>query len=307
MSGPGAPRISHLLVSVLVLLLALSGLGGVGGRRAARRSCAGRTRGRRQRHDPVHDLVVGARRRGGGRGYHWEVSRTVGLRHRDRAEPGAAVGRGDHRRHGQRPARGHLLLAGAGGQPRPGARRLVRAAQCRRHRRRRRGAGLRRRSTRPATRPSSTPWRPSPSRWSAVPGAVSYILQESTDPAFPVDTRARQVDIPGTTERISMNSGNQGSFQARVLAVNADGPRGRAVQRRRPSASATPTRCRRRRRSWARPNGSTRAAAGDPLVDPRAQPPGRRLPGPDLRQLHVQHASSRPFRTSARTSRSCRR
>lgn len=59
--------------------------------------------------------------------------------------------------------------------------------------------------------------------WSAVPGAVSYILQESTDPSFPVDTRVRQVDIPGTTERISMNSGNQGSFQARVLAVNADG------------------------------------------------------------------------------------
>lgn len=59
--------------------------------------------------------------------------------------------------------------------------------------------------------------------WSAVPGAVSYILQESTDPEFPVGTRARQVDIPGTSERISMNSSNQGSFQARVLAVNADG------------------------------------------------------------------------------------
>ncbi len=59
--------------------------------------------------------------------------------------------------------------------------------------------------------------------WSAVPGAVSYILQESTDPDFPVDTRVRQVDIPGTTERISLNSSNQGSFQARVLAVNADG------------------------------------------------------------------------------------
>ncbi len=59
--------------------------------------------------------------------------------------------------------------------------------------------------------------------WSAVPGAVSYVLQESTDPAFPVDTRVRQVNLPGTTERISLNSGNQGSFQARVLAVDADG------------------------------------------------------------------------------------
>ncbi len=59
--------------------------------------------------------------------------------------------------------------------------------------------------------------------WSAVPGAVSYVLQESTDPAFPVDTRVRQVNLPGTTERISLNSGNQGSFQARVLAVDAEG------------------------------------------------------------------------------------
>jgi hypothetical protein len=59
--------------------------------------------------------------------------------------------------------------------------------------------------------------------WSAVPGAVSYILQESTDPNFPVGTRVRQVDIPGTSERISMGSSNLGNFQARVLAVNADG------------------------------------------------------------------------------------
>jgi hypothetical protein len=59
--------------------------------------------------------------------------------------------------------------------------------------------------------------------WSAVPGAVSYILQESTDPSFPVGTRVRQVGISGTSTRISLGSGNQGSFQARVLAVNADG------------------------------------------------------------------------------------
>ncbi len=59
--------------------------------------------------------------------------------------------------------------------------------------------------------------------WSAVPGAVSYVLQESTDPDFPVGTRVRQVGILGTTEGISLGGGNTGSFQARVLAVNADG------------------------------------------------------------------------------------
>ncbi len=59
--------------------------------------------------------------------------------------------------------------------------------------------------------------------WSAVPGAVSYILQESTDPTFPVGTRSRQVNIPGPTERISFNPGSQGNFKARVIAVNASG------------------------------------------------------------------------------------
>src|SRR3954447_14942529 len=59
--------------------------------------------------------------------------------------------------------------------------------------------------------------------WSAVPGAVSYILQESTDPTFPVDTRVRQVQIPGPTEVISFNSTLQGNFKARVIAVNASG------------------------------------------------------------------------------------
>ena len=59
--------------------------------------------------------------------------------------------------------------------------------------------------------------------WSAVPGAVSYILQESIDPTFPVDTRVRQVNIPGPTERISFNPSIQGTFKARVIAVGADG------------------------------------------------------------------------------------
>ena len=56
-----------------------------------------------------------------------------------------------------------------------------------------------------------------------MPGAVSYILQESTDPTFPVDTRVRQVQIPGPTEVISFNPSIQGNFKARVIAVNASG------------------------------------------------------------------------------------
>ncbi|MEY2581506.1 MAG: hypothetical protein QOE09_1355, partial [Ilumatobacteraceae bacterium] len=59
--------------------------------------------------------------------------------------------------------------------------------------------------------------------WSAVPGAVGYILQESTDPTFPVDTRVRQVNIPGPTEVVSFNPSIQGNFKARVIAVNASG------------------------------------------------------------------------------------
>jgi len=56
-----------------------------------------------------------------------------------------------------------------------------------------------------------------------VPGAVSYILQESTDPTFPVDTRVRQVDIPGPTTTVSFNSSTLGTYKARVIAVNASG------------------------------------------------------------------------------------
>ncbi len=59
--------------------------------------------------------------------------------------------------------------------------------------------------------------------WSAVPGAVSYILQESIDPTFPAETRVRQVNIPGPTEQISFNPSIQGNFKARVIAVNASG------------------------------------------------------------------------------------
>ena len=59
--------------------------------------------------------------------------------------------------------------------------------------------------------------------WSSVPGAVGYILQESTDPTFPVDTRVRQVSINGPTEVVSFNPSIQGTFKARVIAVSANG------------------------------------------------------------------------------------
>ena len=59
--------------------------------------------------------------------------------------------------------------------------------------------------------------------WSAVPGAVGYILQESIDPTFPVDVRVRQININGPTEAVSFNSSNMGNFKARVIAVAANG------------------------------------------------------------------------------------
>ena len=62
--------------------------------------------------------------------------------------------------------------------------------------------------------------------WSAVPGAVAYILQESIDPTFPIDTRVRQVNIPGPTEVISFNPSIQGNFKVRVIAVNPSGVMG---------------------------------------------------------------------------------
>ena len=55
--------------------------------------------------------------------------------------------------------------------------------------------------------------------WTAVPGAVSYILQESTDPSFPVGTRVRQVDLQGTTEGISLGGGH-------IRQLPGPGPRG---------------------------------------------------------------------------------
>ena len=57
--------------------------------------------------------------------------------------------------------------------------------------------------------------------WSAVPGAASYVLQASTSSSFPVSTRFQFDNIPNTTYTFS--TPNEGSYFARVLAVDANG------------------------------------------------------------------------------------
>jgi hypothetical protein len=58
--------------------------------------------------------------------------------------------------------------------------------------------------------------------WTAVPGAVSYVLQFGTDPSFPVTTTGQFSNIPSTT--FSFGTGDsEGSYSARVYAVNANG------------------------------------------------------------------------------------
>jgi hypothetical protein len=57
--------------------------------------------------------------------------------------------------------------------------------------------------------------------WSPVAGAASYVLQFSTDPSFPVATRGQVNNIPNTT--YSFSTPDEGSYSARVYAVNASG------------------------------------------------------------------------------------
>jgi hypothetical protein len=57
--------------------------------------------------------------------------------------------------------------------------------------------------------------------WTAVPGAVSYVLQASTDPSFPIVTRIQFDNIPNTT--MTFEIGNpEGVYSARVYAVDAN-------------------------------------------------------------------------------------
>src|SRR5262249_60904293 len=57
--------------------------------------------------------------------------------------------------------------------------------------------------------------------WSAVPGAVSYILDASTNPSFPVLSTTHINNIPNPTMTLAF--ADQGSYVARVLAVDANG------------------------------------------------------------------------------------
>src|SRR5689334_13239164 len=60
--------------------------------------------------------------------------------------------------------------------------------------------------------------------WSAVPGAASYVLQFSTDPSFPISTTGQINNIPNTT--YSFSTPDQGTYSARVYAVNSSGVAG---------------------------------------------------------------------------------
>ncbi len=222
MSGHRAPRISHLLVPVLVLLLALSGLGGVA---VAAPPAAPALLGPADGASVTIPFTISWSAPGDAAavgGYHWQVSRTADFASVIERNPallsGAATttdkvsGLPDGRYFWRVQAVSRDLEPSTWSAPRSV---VVTGA----------GAGV------PGTPVLSPPrggtqfhvFENITFSWTAVPGAVDYVLQESTDPAFPVDTRSRQVGIQGTTTQISMNSGSQGTFQARVLAVNAEG------------------------------------------------------------------------------------
>jgi hypothetical protein len=60
--------------------------------------------------------------------------------------------------------------------------------------------------------------------WSPVAGATSYVLQTSKDPSFPVTTTSSFNNIPNNT--YSFSTPDEGSYSARVYAVNANGVAG---------------------------------------------------------------------------------
>lgn len=60
--------------------------------------------------------------------------------------------------------------------------------------------------------------------WSPVAGAASYVLQFSKDPSFPVTTTGTFNNIPNTI--YSFSTPDEGSYSARVYAVNANGVAG---------------------------------------------------------------------------------
>ena len=60
--------------------------------------------------------------------------------------------------------------------------------------------------------------------WSPVAGAASYVLQASKDPSFPATTTISFNNIPNQT--YSFSTPDEGTYSARVYAVNANGVAG---------------------------------------------------------------------------------
>jgi hypothetical protein len=58
--------------------------------------------------------------------------------------------------------------------------------------------------------------------WSPVPGAVTYKLQFSIDPSFPVVTRGQFDNIPNTTMSFEI-ANPEGNYSARVFAIDSSG------------------------------------------------------------------------------------
>jgi hypothetical protein len=61
--------------------------------------------------------------------------------------------------------------------------------------------------------------------WSAVPDAATYVFQAATDPSFPVASRIQFDNIPSNTYSFAIGN-PEGSYFARVIAVNANGVSG---------------------------------------------------------------------------------
>jgi hypothetical protein len=59
--------------------------------------------------------------------------------------------------------------------------------------------------------------------WSAVAGASSYVLEASKDKSFPVLTKVKFDNIPNTTYTFEFADDGQGTWFARVYAVNSNG------------------------------------------------------------------------------------
>ncbi|HEX7890075.1 MAG TPA: hypothetical protein VF522_12010 [Ramlibacter sp.] len=66
------------------------------------------------------------------------------------------------------------------------------------------------------------PWESMRFTWSAVPGAASYIYEASTDARFPITNTIRFDNIPQPQYGFAI-ANPEGSYTARVYAVNADG------------------------------------------------------------------------------------